>query len=188
MTPDKPRTLVAYGGRLGSTAEVAHFVGDVLSERGHLIHVAPIGQASDPGAYDAIIIGSAIRYDRWLPEAKAFVQTHRAALSKMPVAYFLTCMTLAQETETTRRKAQDYADALREIAPEVTPLDIGQFAGALRISQAPWMTRLALRLLSAASGVKEGDYRNWSAIRTWAQGLFPPASVDANARPQRAKV
>ena len=64
-------------------------------------------------------------------------------------------------------KAEGYADKLRSIAPEVKPIAVGGFAGVLQFARTPWPARLALRMLSIATGVKEGDYRDWAAIRSW---------------------
>ena len=38
--------------------------------------------------YVAAVIGSAVQYGRWLPEAIAFVQAHQEALNQVPVALF----------------------------------------------------------------------------------------------------
>jgi len=132
--------LVAYDSKFGSTAEVAKF------------------------------IGSAIRYDRWLPDATTFVRENATALSNVPVSFFFTCLTLARPTPAALLKADGYADKLRSLASEVKPMAVGGFAGVVQFSRTPWPARLALRMLSIATGVKEGDYRNWEAIRSWTLG------------------
>ena len=159
--------LVAYDSKLGSTAEVAKFIGSVLTEQGSEIDVKTLSEVDEVDTYDSVIIGSAIRYDRWLPNATTFVRENATALSKVPVSFFFTCLTLAQPTPAAMLKAEGYADKLRSLAPEVKPVTIGGFAGVLQFSRTPWPARLALRILSIATGVKEGDYRDWAAIRSW---------------------
>lgn len=159
--------LVAYDSKLGSTAEVAKFMGSVLSEQGASIAVKPLSEVDDLDAYDSVIIGSAIRYDRWLPNAKTFVIENKKTLSKVPVSFFFTCLTLAKPTPAALLKAEGYAEKLRSLAPEVKPVAVGGFAGVLQFVRTPWPARLALRMLSIATGVKEGDYRDWEAIRSW---------------------
>ena len=164
------KVLVTYDSKLGSTAEVAEFMGSVLSEQGASIAVKPLSEVDDLEAYDSIIIGSAIRYDRWLPDATAFVKENKATLSNIPVSFFFTCLTLAKPTPAALLKAEGYADKLRSHAPEVKPMAVGGFAGVLQFARTPWPARLALRMLSIATGVKEGDYRDWEAIRSWTLG------------------
>ncbi len=170
MEMPNTKVLVAYDSRLGSTAEVAKFMGSVLSEHGAAISVKPLSQVNDLDAYDSVIIGSAIRYDRWLPDAIAFVRENRTTLSNVRVSFFFTCLTLAKPTPAAILKAEGYADKLRSLAPEVKPFAVGGFAGVLQFARIPWPARLVLRLLSVATGVKEGDYRDWQSIRSWAQG------------------
>ncbi len=164
--------LVTHDSRLGSTAEVALFIGEVLSEEGVMADVKQVSDVVDPGAYDLVIVGSAIRYDRWLPGAIDFVTANRQSLSSVPVAYFYTCLTLAKRTPETERKADGYADQISRLLPEVRPITVGQFAGVLDLARAPWPTRLLLRVLSMATGVKEGDYRDWQSIRAWTLGFI----------------
>ena len=164
--------LVAYDSKLGSTAEVAKFIGSVLTEQGSEIDVKPLSEVDELDTYDSVIIGSAIRYDRWLPDATAFVKKNRATLSNVPVSFFFTCLTLAKPTPAAMLKAEGYADKLRSIAPEVKPMAVVGFAGVLQFARTPWPARLALRMLSIATGVKEGDYRDWAAIRSWTLGQF----------------
>ena len=162
--------LVAYDSKLGSTAEVAKFIGSVLTEQEAETEVKPLSTVEDLEAYDRVILGSAIRYDRWLPDATAFVKENMATLSSVPVSFFFTCLTLAKPTPAALLKAEGYADKLRSISPEVKPTAVGGFPGVLQFARTPWPARLALRMLSIATGVKEGDYRDWTAIRSWTLG------------------
>ena len=161
---------MAYDSKLGSTAEVAKFIGSVLTEQGAETEVKPLSTVDDLEAYDRVILGSAIRYDRWLPDATAFVKENKATLSSVPVSFFFTCLTLAKPTPAALLKAEGYADKLRFLAAEVKPMAVGGFAGVLQFARTPWPARLALRMLSIATGVKEGDYRDWAAIRLWTLG------------------
>jgi len=103
---------------------------------------------------------------RWLPEAVQFVGTHQETLSRIPVAYFLGCMTLEDDTEENRRTVAAYLDTVREI---VQPVDVGIFAGAMDYAKLPFVFRLMMKVM----GTPEGDYRDWEAIRAWADGLRP---------------
>jgi menaquinone-dependent protoporphyrinogen oxidase len=175
------RVLVAYDSRLGSTAEVAAHIGRVLAELGASVDVVRIDRVTDLGQYDHVIIGSAIRYDRWLPEAKAFVESNRDALSRVPTALFFTCLALATGSEPGKRKAAGYAEQLRQLLPEASDVHVAGFAGVLDPSRGPLWTRLLLRVISRATGIAPGDYRDWDKIRQWSQARVAPAVGTSHA-------
>ena len=160
------KILVAYASKCGSTGEVAEAIGQALCEAGAAVDVRLAQNVTDVSPYRAVIVGSAIRVGRWLPDAIKFVETHQEALSQVPVAYFLTCMTLEDDTEENRRTVAAYLDPVREI---VQPVDVGLFAGSMDPSKLSFVFRLMMK----AMGTPEGDYRDWEAIRAWADGLRP---------------
>ena len=160
------KILVAYASRCGSTGEVAEAIGQVLCDAGAAVDVRLAKNVTDVSPYRAVIVGSAIRASRWLPEASKFVETHREALSRVPVAYFLTCVILGDDTEENRRTAAAYLDPVREM---VQPVDVGLFAGVMDYSKLSFVFRLMMKVM----GATEGDFRDWEAIRAWADGLHP---------------
>ncbi len=156
------KILVAYATKAGSTAEVADEIGRVIeSKGGRKVDVRPVGKLKEVGGYDAVIIGSAIRAGKWLPEATKFVEKHRDALSQVPVAFFTVCLTLKEDTEENRRTVAAYLDPVREV---VQPVDVGIFAGMMDYGKLPFILRLMMKMMKAP----EGDFRNWEAIRAWA--------------------
>lgn len=158
------RVLVAYASRYGSTGGVADAIGKELCGKGLATDVALIRDAGDPGSYQGVIVGSAIYMGKWMPEATDFVKNNRKLLSQLPVAYFLVCMTLSQPTEEKRAEVLSYMDPILKTAPEVRPVGIGTFAGALDYSNLSWLNKKILK----AKGSPEGDFRDWNAIRAWA--------------------
>ncbi len=165
------RMLIAYASQFGTTAEVAHAIGEVFAQNGTSVETKWVNDVDSLDGYDAVIVGSAIQYDRWMPAAANFVQAHQETLSKLPVAYFFTCLTLAQQSDKTAQKAQEYADKLVALAPQVKPVSVGRFAGAINYQKLSLPFRLLFKGLAITTGVKEGDYRNWEAIRAWANSM-----------------
>lgn len=163
---------MTYDGRLGSTGELATFMAQVLTEHGATVDVRPVRDAGTTDAYDLVVVGSAIRYDRWLPDAINFVREHKDSLRRQSVAYFFTCLTLATRSPKTEAKADAYAVQLRTISLDVQPISVGQFGGVLNFKTGPWHTRILLRLLSRLTGVRQGDYRDWEAVREWTQAII----------------
>jgi menaquinone-dependent protoporphyrinogen IX oxidase len=129
-------------------------------------------KVSDISAYQAVVAGSAINSGAWLPGALQFVQAHPAELRTKPFAAFLVCMTLAMKNgEQYRSNVAIWLEPVRTL---VHPVSEGLFAGALDVGKIPsWSDRLKF-CLSVLFGVwKEGDHRDWEAIRLWAESLYP---------------
>jgi menaquinone-dependent protoporphyrinogen oxidase len=166
------KILVTYASRFGSTAGVAEAIGKTLSENGAKVDVLPMCDAKDLSAYDAIVAGSAINGGAWLPEAMNFMCAHQSELKRKPFAAFLVCMTLTMKSgEQYRSHVSSWLNPVRSL---VRPVSEGLFAGGLDIRKIPsFSDRLKFRL-SVLFGVwKEGDHRDWSAIRQWAMELKP---------------
>jgi menaquinone-dependent protoporphyrinogen oxidase len=98
-----------------------------------------------------------------------FVETHREALSRVPVAYFTVGLTMKEDTEEHRREVAAYLDPVREAYPEVEPVDVGLFAGVLDYDKLNFATRLLMKAMKAEAG----DFRDWDAIRAWASAVYP---------------
>ena len=87
-------------------------------------------------------------------------------------AFFTLCMTLQHDTPANREKVAGYLKPVREV---LEPDWIEFFAGKMEYR------RLALgpRLIVKVMKVREGDFRNWNAIGSWADRLvkeIPAAS------------
>jgi menaquinone-dependent protoporphyrinogen oxidase len=164
--------LVTNASRAGSTAEVAAAIGQTLSEGGAQVDVLPMRDVTDLAPYRAVVAGSAIRKAKWLPEAMAFVQTHRAALSQRPFAIFTVCITLAMSnTDQYRSVVSAWVAPVRA---EVKPLSEAFFAGMLDFSKLPLNAdTLKLRATVALGIFPRDDRRDWEAIRAWATDLKP---------------
>ncbi len=172
VVPIPNKVLVAYESQFGSTAEVAEVIGQVLSEGGSHVCIKKMKDVTDLDGYSRVVIGSAIQYDKWMPEARKFVMTHQKALAQIDVSCFLVCLVLSKGTAKSIKKSKGYALKISELVPSVPADSIGQFAGVLDYSKMSFGQRLAAKAMFAIIGVKEGDYRDWKAIRDWAGGLF----------------
>ncbi len=166
------KILVTYASQCGSTGEIAETIGQVLCEAGTAVDIRPAKSVNDISPYQAVIVGSAVQRSQWLPEAVEFVRTHQDALSQIPVAYFLACLAMIEDTNDARRSATAFLDPVRQQVPRVQPVDIGLFAGKLDFDKLPGMFRL-LWPLTAGGDVGEGDYRDWETIQSWAAALYP---------------
>lgn len=168
MKTDK--ILVAYASQGGSTSGVAEALGKQFSANGTTVDVRPIKEVTDISSYRAVVLGSAIHGGKWLPEAVQFVQDHQDALRRVPTAYFLVCMMMASSKEQDQRFVADFLEPVRTM---VRPVAEGRFAGALLLKNYSFFDGLGLRIFLGYLKMKEGDYRNWEAIRGWAETTRP---------------
>jgi menaquinone-dependent protoporphyrinogen oxidase len=173
------KVLVCYATMHGSTTAVAEAVGDDLRKGGVVVDVRSVESVTDVGLYEAVVVGSAIRTEKWLPQATVFVKNNKEILKDIPTAYFLTCLTLVNPSEEARTKAQTFLRPLLETVPEVKPTSIGLFAGVLDYSKYSAPVKAVMKYKMWSQSIKEGDYRDWGAIHAWA-GRF--ASVIPGGR------
>jgi menaquinone-dependent protoporphyrinogen oxidase len=195
------RILVAYATKCGSTAGVSDAIAQKLREGGASVDVRLAQEITDVGPYDAVVVGSPILYGRWRSEARAFVRRHEGRLSRIPVAYFLTCLELTRVQDgqalgisffldpflgrppkiegklSSFEKAHllsAFVEPVLTEAPEVKPVSVGVFRGKLDYSQLDFLSWLVMRLLRLIyRRAPEGDFRNWEAIGSWAVNLSP---------------
>lgn len=168
------KILVTYASRSGSTVGVAEAIGKTLAENGLEVDVLPMQEVHDLAAYYAVVAGSAIQMDKWLPEAQQFIQKHQQELSQKPFAAFLVCMALALgNDDRTKSTVSSWLQPIREM---VTPITEGHFAGVLNLSKLRGFGLQLLARLGILIGFwSEGDYRDWDVIRAWANTL--PATL-----------
>ncbi len=164
------RILVTYASRSGTTRGVAEAIGNSLAEAGAKVEIAAMKEVKDLSSYDAVVAGSAIQGQKWLPEAMLFVRQHQAELSQRPLATFMVCITLSMaNADQYREGLKGWMGPVRDL---VHPVSEGYFAGAMDWSRLPLsLNGLAMRLVVLLGLWKKGDHRDWAAIRAWAQDL-----------------
>jgi menaquinone-dependent protoporphyrinogen oxidase len=159
------RILIAHASRAGSTAAVAEVIGQVLRDGGAEVDVHPVTDITSLAGYDALVLGSAIWAGKPLPEAIRFAARQRQALSQLPVAYFIQCDLLREDTPQHREAARRYLAPLVKITH---PVSVGLFAGKRDLST---MNPLVRWLLGHLFHIVEGDWRDWGQIRAWTATL-----------------
>jgi len=165
------KILIAYASRSGTTEEIACFIEKIFIELNFNVEIKPIKSVTDLKVYNAVIIGSAIQYDTWLPEVRQFIKNNLNTLTKLPVSFYFSCLTLSQQSQKTRLKALTYSNKLNSLFPQLKPVSVGQFAGVLNYSKLSFLYRFIFKAVMPILGVKEGDYRNWGAIKEWAEDV-----------------
>lgn len=171
------RILVTYGSWAGSTAEVAEAVGEELRAASEQVDVLPAREVDDLSGYGGVVVGAAVHAGRLHRDVPAFVRRHAPRLAGLRVAYFVVCMTMKENTESSRTKAEGFLAKLRGAHPDIRPVDVGLFGGVMR-TDGQYLRKLSLpeRLMVKAMKPAPSDHRDWGAIREWARQLGPKLS------------
>ena len=161
------KILVAYGSWAGSTAEIAEEIATALEESGSPAIASPARKVMDINPYRAVVVGSGIHAGQLHGDVYTFMAMHESALEQMPVAYFIACMGMKEDTAEHRQEVSAYLKKLHDTYPKIKPVDEGYFAGAMDFNKLSWIFRTMMKMMK----LKEGDYRDPEAIRSWAAGL-----------------
>ena len=160
----KKRALVVYATRAGSTGEVAQAISERLCAMGFDTEVRPVDSMSSLSGFQAVVLGSAVRYGAWLPEMTKFIESRRSELTQLPLAVFTVHMQALGDDATSQATRAGYTKAVRAV---ITPRDEVFFAGKIDPARLSFFERMAVKLVKAPVG----DKRDWDRIRQWADGL-----------------
>ena len=195
------KILVTYATNSGSTAEVAKSIMQEMQKSGAQVELLPIGEVRELADYSAVVLGGPMILG-WHRSARRFLHTHKKALAKMPLAVFVTCMSLTKTGETSLQGVPVSVDKALPKPPQKAgrlslkeryslisnylrpilqacpgkPVSVGIFGGQLNFSHMQWWAMIfAILILQAHAG----DHRNWPFINAWAGSL--PALFQAAA-------
>jgi menaquinone-dependent protoporphyrinogen oxidase len=167
------KVLVAYATKAGATTEVAEEVGKVLTECGLAVEVRAVDKVKSLSAYDAVVLGTAIRMEKPLSEAVNFAKKFKSELANRPLACFSLGVWMREDTPEHREMTRCFLKPLLSELPE--PASLGLFGGRLDYSNLSPIWRV-LASQDKTGLMQEGDWRNWEAIRAWANELAPKLS------------
>ncbi|HJP71571.1 MAG TPA: flavodoxin domain-containing protein [Candidatus Limnocylindria bacterium] len=155
------KILVTVASRHGSTGEMGEVIAGVLRDAGLAVQTRAPEDVSSLDDFDAVILGSAVYAGRWVEGARRFAQRHHADLINRPVWLFSSGPIgepLAPREES--------ADALR-LTREINAREHRTFAGRIDPAGLSWVERTITRMVKAP----DGDFRDWEAVRAWADGI-----------------
>ena len=189
------KILVTYATLSGSTREVAEAVASELGKDGVITDVQRFEEVENISPYAAVVAGGPMVLG-WHRGAVKFLKKHQQSLSKIPLAYFITAMSLTRTRQKDvdgvpifvdpsmgscpqkpdRRSSREryasvdnYLGPVLKQTPLIRPVSVAFFGGKLDYSSLNLPQLLFVRLIIR---VPPGDQRNWGAIREWATGLY----------------
>jgi menaquinone-dependent protoporphyrinogen oxidase len=188
------KILVAYPTNSGTTPEVARRIGEQFPKDAFQVDVYPLEQVASLQGYEAVVLGAPMIVG-WHRAALRFLKQHQAALATLPVALFVTCISLTQTADKQidgiplvvdpdlpkapaspgklsfrehHTTPANYLSPVFKAAPAVRPLSVAIFGGRLDMYRLKWYQALFVMLIIQA---QPGEKRNWKAIEAWASGL-----------------
>ncbi|MEW5870050.1 MAG: flavodoxin domain-containing protein [Chloroflexota bacterium] len=196
------KILIAYTTMTGSTAEVAQVIAEEIAKHGAQADVLPLNQVESLEPYAGVVVGAPMIMG-WHRSALRFLKKHRRSLQHIPLAVFVTAMSLTRTAEMSVGGVPVFVDENLPKAPEkagslsfreryatlsnylqpilratypVKPASIGVFGGRLEYGRLKWWAVLFAMVIIQAQA---GERRNWSAIRSWAANISSTFQLEA---------
>jgi menaquinone-dependent protoporphyrinogen oxidase len=155
--------LVTYASRHGSTTGVAERIAAQLMRAHHSVDLRPVGEVDGVGGYDAVVLGSPVYNQAWLPEAESFLHHNADALHERPVWIF-SVGTFGDTKHLIGPLMPREPKRIKDYRAAIEPRDYRVFAGVIDRHQWPFGSRIFYH----AFGGRFGDNRNWPEIDAWA--------------------
>jgi menaquinone-dependent protoporphyrinogen oxidase len=166
------RVLVTAASRHSATSEMAKVIADTLEARGIEVVLRRPELVGHLTGYDAVVLGSAIYFGRWLEPVTQLVERTGTQMRAIPVWLF-SSGPIGDLSEGTELSA-DTESMLHATGAREHRL----FGGRLDRDRLSLAERAITRLLRVA----ESDHRSWADITTWAEGIAASLEADARAR------
>jgi menaquinone-dependent protoporphyrinogen oxidase len=185
------KVLIAYGTSEGQTARIVECLADVIRSHGYEVHSADIKRSGAPelDGYDAVIVGASVHLGTHQGYVQQFVRKSRAALERVPTAFFSVSLAARDDTDKGREEVEGYIQRFVQ-QTGWRPRTIGRFAGALLYTRYGLITRWVMKKITRAKGSRDIDtsrdyvYTNWDSVKRFAEAFLEtlvPESV-ASAR------
>ena len=167
MSTDAPHVLVTAASKHGATMEIAEHLARSLERSaagmrcGLVAMSIPVERQPDPVLYDAVVLASAVYAGRWLEPARHYAADHASALRARPV--WLLSSGPIGEPPFPPDEPHD-AEPIRSLvgarAHRVVPGRLDKH-----------LLGIGERAMVTAMRAPVGDFRDWEAVRAWAEEI-----------------
>lgn len=176
MSVRSSTTLIAYASKHQSTREVAEEIAAEFARCGLPAELRSVERVPALDPYGAVVVGSAVYEEAWLPEASSFLVEHASELAERPLWLF-SCGAVGTAGEVALGAGGDFPAPLGSLRRRLAPHDVAFFGGRLTAD----MLAPADRARHPALNRAVGDFRDWSEIRAWARGIAEALSAAPEA-------
>lgn len=167
------KVMVAFASKHGSTEEIAARIQRTLTEHGLEADLARVDDVALLDSYDAVVLGSAVYMDEWLPDARAFVDAHRHELSDR-----MTWLFSSGPLGSPPKPTPDANPKIDALLAETGAREHRFFLGKLDKDRLGLGARAVVRVVQAPYG----DFRDWAAITAWAADIADILQSRASSR------
>ena len=156
------RILIAYASRTGVTAEFAQTIAQAPAFAADTVQVLKMQDVRDVEGFDAVILGSSVRFGQWLAEAQKFVESHQAVLAQLPTAVFTVHDLNRGDDAASRLQREAY---LVKVQPLLQARCEGFFVGRMEAARLNFFERMLTRMIPQETGAAASP----QALQAWAQ-------------------
>ncbi|MBZ0290981.1 MAG: flavodoxin domain-containing protein [Anaerolineae bacterium] len=160
------KILVAYASKYGATAEIAAAIANTLGENELDVKVISADAVNEVQSYDAVVLGSAVYAGHWLQGAVDFLDRFKKDLGQKPVWLFSSGPT-GDGDALELLNGWKIPEALQPTVSELKVRDVALFHGKIDTRKLNLAENLLVRAMRGATG----DFRDWDAIRAWAETM-----------------
>lgn len=153
--------LVTAASRHGSAAETAAAIAATLRGHGLEVVVRDPADVGDLDTYDAVVLGSAVYMGRWLKPAVHLAE-RLSRQPRIPPVWLFSVGPIGDPAA----PSEDTID-VADVAAGTRSVEHKVFTGRLDRSALSLPEKAVVRALKAP----EGDFRNWTEIRRWAETI-----------------
>ena len=166
------KVLVTYASKHGATAEMAQSVARVIKAFKLDVTARRVENIDDISTYDVVILGAALYLGEWIPEAVDFLYRYQAELKNKVVWLFASGPT-GEGNPLDLLEGNFIPDDILPLIENIAPQEVKLFKGKIDLRRLPPQERKIVK----GAKVPRGDYRDWKAIRAWAEALGQALSV-----------
>jgi menaquinone-dependent protoporphyrinogen oxidase len=151
--------LVAVSSKHGSTREIAEAITKVLRTEGFTVALREPTEVLSLEHYQAAIIGSALYFGQWRPDAVGFVRRFTEPLSTIPVWAF--------SSGQVGHHAVDQPANIHHHMTLAHAKEHRLFGGRIDDEKLDMVEKILVKNVNVA----ERDERDWTEIRAWAKSI-----------------
>ena len=171
------KILVIYATWAGATHEIADEIARQMKTNlsGMDFDVLPVKDVTSIADYQGVVIGTSIHASQPMRAVNQFIKKHHADLAALPVAVFVVCANMWEDTPKSRVETTQWINKTLDKYPEIQPVSLGLFAGAV-ITAGDDFNNLNILFRKTIESMRDNlqkqygktDFRDWDAIRAWA--------------------